>query len=127
MKYSKRELKSFNFFALFLFSVGALVFTIGAIDLAVHPKMQYVISQSRKQADLVHETVSTNLVAPARKYAKPSEDRVTVDGTNLWAVSNMLLGGVFMALSFSLNRVLLRVMRHNGEDVKSKLRLKKRQ
>ncbi len=120
MRYSRRELKAFNFFALFMFGVGGLFFALGAAELAVQPKVQYVISQSRRQADLIREAASTNAPAARRKYANHDDDRVTVEGTNFRGVSNALIGAVFMALSFALNRVLLRVMRHDGEDVKNK-------
>ncbi len=127
MKYSKRELKSFNIFALFMFGLGGVFFTWGAIELAVQPRVEYVISESRREADSVSQTVSTNTPAVnPRKYAQRKDDRITVEGTNFLALSNTLLGAVFMALSFALNRVLLRVLRHNGEDLKSKLLHKKR-
>jgi hypothetical protein len=126
MKYSKRELKSFNLFALFMFGVGGLVFTLGVIELAMKPTVEYVISESRRHVETRHEMAPTNPPATIRKYSKPESDRITVEGTNFGALSNALIGAVFMALSFALNRVLLRVLRHNGDDVKSKLPTRKR-
>lgn len=125
MKYSSRELKLFNLFALFLFSLGGVFFTVGVAQFVMRPKHEYVVSKSLRNAGAKAtpaETKSSVTYSPKNVFA---DDIMTLEGTNFNAVSNGLIGAVFMALSFALNRILLRVMRHDGKDVKAKQKRQK--
>ncbi len=124
MKYSSRELKLFNLFALFLFGLGGVFFTVGITQLALQPKNEYIVSKSLMNADPKGKGAVTNAPAVHQKNTN-ADDLITMEGMNLSAVSNGLIGAVFMVLSFLLNSVLLRVMRQDGKDFKAKHHRKK--
>ena len=124
MKYSSRELKLFNLFALFLFGLGGVFFTVGITQLELQPKNEYVVSKSLMNADPKGKSVVKNEPTVHQKKTN-IDDVITMQGMNLSAVSNGLIGAVFMVLSFLLNSVLLRVMRQDGKDVKARLHSKK--
>ena len=125
MKYSSRELKLFNVFALFLFSLGGVFFTVGIAQFAMRPKHEYVVSKSLMNAGAKATPTETNSSGTYPSKSVIGDDIMTLEGTNFSAVSNGLVGAVFMALSFALNRVLLRVMRHDGKDIKAKQKRQK--
>ncbi|NLB70203.1 MAG: hypothetical protein GX804_11100 [Lentisphaerae bacterium] len=50
MKYTDRELKMFNFFALTLFFIGGAALILGIIDFSIMPEVSYY-SQTRMDAD----------------------------------------------------------------------------
>ena len=126
MKYSSRELKLFNLFALFLFGLGGVFFTVGITQLAMKPKNEYIVSKRLMSADSKEKTAVTNEPTIHQKNKPIADDVITMEGVNLIAVSNGLIGAVFMVLSFLLNSVLLRVMRHQGKDIKVKQKDKER-
>lgn len=120
MKYSKREIRSFNLFALFMLGLGGLFFTLGVVEIAVQPKIEYTISQAQPKADVARECVGKNAPVIHQKHRLIADDAITVEGINLSAMSNILIGMVFMALSVILDRMLQRVKRHDSEDVKTR-------
>lgn len=128
MKYSKRELKTFNIFALLLFALGGFFLMFGGIELAFQPTTSYtVVREYRKAASVVQpseEPVVSSSEEPATLALEASveelprtqrkeaiQETVVAEGPNFKAISNVLLGVVFLALSFGLNFMLLRVMR----------------
>lgn len=142
MKYSERELKTFNIFALLLLSLGGLFFIFGVIEYVFQPTMNYTIARECPQAaSSVQQSGESDVSSPetsgtlsseesvdVQKHAQPGTttyETVVVEGTNFKAVSNMLLGFVFLVLSFALNAVLLRVIRRGGYDQPRKTKNRK--
>lgn len=117
MKYSKRELRMLNFFALFLFGFGGFCFVFGAIEFVVQPTMSYTVALSHNAATASVQPATGGVSLPAE--VKPSlftQETQEKEGLNLNAVSKALFGLVLVVLSFALNLMLLRVMRRDGGD-----------
>lgn len=156
MKYSQRELKTFNIFALLLFGIGGIFLIYGIIEFIFQPTTSYTIVREYRKAIVVERpaTDDAELATEDAEFAtedaelatedaelasdvleleplseveptRTTQETMVVEGTNFRAVSNALIGAVFLLLSFALNVVLLRVMRHDGHDRAMKLQKKR--
>jgi len=133
MKYSRRELKTFNVFALLLLGLGGFFFILGVIEFVFQPTQSYTVARPYSQVDSRRQLTEESAVLPSEKAgtvseedsadiqsrtarSRPVQETVMEEGLNFKAVSNVLLGTVFLVLSFGLNFMLLRVIRRNGRD-----------
>ncbi len=124
MKYTKRELKAFNVFALFLFGLGGLFLAFGLMAYAAQPVTRFSVAEAgRVSATVEQERDAGASGLPgdvedgplARRQSFGPQTRV-VEAPNLQAISKALIGLVFILMSIGLNAMLLRVMRRGGED-----------
>ena len=108
MKYSKRDLRAFDIFALMMFGIGALFIAIGGVRYFSHPTIR-VAAVSKEKAK------GSEVVAASES----GDAEGTVEAPNWPAVRTGLLGFVFVALGVAMNVGLRRVTRNGREDVSS--------
>lgn len=104
MKYSQRDLRAIDVFALILIGVGILFFAIGALRYIGSPKINGAISYKDKAAKIENSQ-------------KAEEGSAVVEIVNWPAIRTGLFGTVFILLGTTMNIGLRRVMRHGGTDV----------
>jgi hypothetical protein len=105
MKYSKRDLRAFDIFALLMFGIGALFFTMGGIRYFTQPNIRVAVISKNK-------SMGSEVVVAS----KSGDTKGTVETRNWPAVRTGLLGFVFVALGTAMNIGLRRVARNGDED-----------
>jgi|GEM_PF-7112489 hypothetical protein len=108
MKYSQRDLKAIDMFALLIIGIGILFFAIGGMRYMGNPKIK--ASAIYNEKGLKVEMVG-----------KPIRDEELVETVNWPAIRTGLFGTVFLLLGTTMNLCLSRVMRNGGIDVEQDL------
>ena len=117
MRYTKRELRMIDMFALMWFGAGLFFIVMGVIGFVLEPKVVYTYHRKGYKPKAITVSESAPLSKGKGVGAGDMEGFYTKELMNLKALSNTVLGVVFLALGIALNVAFKRVLRNKGCDL----------